>query len=228
MPDPSSSAKLTWQTDAGPAEYLLRPEVVAVAGRQPGNAIVVDDLMLSRRHAQFAWDGEGFTVEDLGSANGTFVNGQRIKARHRLVDGDEVRLDQRRFKFQLVQSGAALAAAASETIVAPSVARTAGTRLLVRAGPDAGQEIAIEADSLTIGRAGRNATWEVRLTDRSVSRPHVRIERHGDEYSVVDLGSANGTQVNDQAITGPRRLADGDVITIGETRLVFRMGAPPS
>jgi len=222
MTESRTLARLTWQTEAGPAEHVLQLGEVVVVGRHADNAIVIDDLMLSRQHAQFAWDGEAYTVQDLDSANGTFVNGQRISGPHRLVDGDEVRLDQFRFTFQMLPQ-----AVEEATMVAPSVqaARGQKPRLLVRAGPDAGQEIELTSDSVTLGRAGRNATWEIRLSDRTVSRPHARVQRDAEGYIVVDLGSANGTLVNDQVISESCLLADGDVITIGETRLVFRAGS---
>ena len=215
--------RITWQTESGFAEYVIKPDEVVVAGRSSENAIVIEDLMLSRRHAQFTWDNEAFAyaVQDLGSANGTYVNGQRIAKPHRLVDGDEIRLDQRTLKFHLIQP-----VIEHETIVAPTVQAepTDVARLVIRAGPDAGQEIQITGDGLTVGRAGRNATWEVRLTDRTVSRPHFRIQRQGPGFVIEDLGSANGTQVNEQVINAPRPLSDGDVIAVGETRLVFRAG----
>lgn len=66
-----------------------------VLGRDPAG-IVLDDETVSRRHAIFRWDGP--TVEDLGSSNGTFVNGQRVVGRTRLQDGDLVLLGQCQLK----------------------------------------------------------------------------------------------------------------------------------
>ena len=68
---------------------------------------------------------------------------------------------------------------------------------------------------------GVNPANDVVLEDRLVSRRHARIERHGNTYVLVDLGSTNGTYVNDvvHKITSPVRLAVGNVITVGITRL---------
>ncbi|MFQ5557715.1 MAG: FHA domain-containing protein, partial [Acidimicrobiales bacterium] len=57
----------------------------------PECTISFDDPNISRNHAEIRPDGTGFVITDLGSTNGTKVNGARI-TRHRLVDGDRVSL----------------------------------------------------------------------------------------------------------------------------------------
>jgi hypothetical protein len=59
-----------------------------VIGRGRGCDLVVDSAKVSREHAAVVRDGEGWALEDLGSANGTWVRGERI-ARRRIEDGDE-------------------------------------------------------------------------------------------------------------------------------------------
>ena len=49
-----------------------------VVGRLPGIEILLDDAQVSRRHAEITWDGARCTVMDVGSHNGTFVNGARL------------------------------------------------------------------------------------------------------------------------------------------------------
>src|SRR5437868_6399718 len=48
------------------------------------------DTMLSRQHCAFEWNGGGWTVRDLGSKNGTTVNGQNLMREHRLAPGDRI------------------------------------------------------------------------------------------------------------------------------------------
>ena len=69
-------------------------------GRTPGNDIVIDNVGVSRRHAVMrVQDGKAF-LEDLGSANGTFVRGQKIE-RHELQDGDEIAIVKHRLVYRI-------------------------------------------------------------------------------------------------------------------------------
>ncbi len=78
---------LSW----GDREYTLRPGV-QVIGRDADADVRIDALSVSRQHARLTWQGAGATIEDLGSKNGTWVNGARVERARRLADGDEVRL----------------------------------------------------------------------------------------------------------------------------------------
>src|SRR5207244_3253260 len=59
-------------------------------GRAPGCDVVLDNPVVSHAHAELRRDGDGFVVSDLGSTNGTFVNGDRVAAPKRLAPGDVV------------------------------------------------------------------------------------------------------------------------------------------
>lgn len=76
-------------TDAGRTFALGGDEI---AGRDPSQPIPLSDDQVSRRHARFALSGGEVTVEDLGSRNGTYVNGQVLQGARRLVPGDRVRM----------------------------------------------------------------------------------------------------------------------------------------
>jgi len=79
-------------------------------------------------------------------------------------------------------------------------------------------------------RIGRGSGVDVYLQDSQVSRQHTEITQQGDQTYIRDLGSTNGTFVNDERITGPRLLRPGDQIRIGDTLLVSQAvgvaGAP--
>jgi hypothetical protein len=96
--------------------------------------------------------------------------------------------------------------------------------LRVTAGSAAGEEIEI-LDELVFGR---HATGPGRLAqDSELSRRHARVGRAtGGGWIIEDLGSTNGTYVNDQRIEGARPLIEGDRIEVGATKLVVAAGAP--
>ena len=70
-----------------------------LVGRSPYCSIVVDDATISRQHASFQLSRAGLTVEDLGSRNGTRVNGQRIWGVRLLEPGDWVEVGNQRFEL---------------------------------------------------------------------------------------------------------------------------------
>ncbi|HET7171473.1 MAG TPA: DUF3662 and FHA domain-containing protein [Gaiellales bacterium] len=80
-----------------------------------------------------------------------------------------------------------------------------------------GREIDVEGQTTVIGRSSE---CDVVLGDPNVSRRHAEIRRMGRGYSLVDLGSTNGTEVNGQRIT-ETSLMNGDVIGVGTTQITF-------
>jgi pSer/pThr/pTyr-binding forkhead associated (FHA) protein len=77
--------------------FLLRAERTMI-GRSPDCDVFLDDVTVSRRHAVIAEEGGRFSVEDLGSLNGTFLNRQRIE-RAVLSDDDELQIGKYRVVF---------------------------------------------------------------------------------------------------------------------------------
>ena len=61
-------------------------------GRDVGNDIVINDAEMSRRHARLAVQAGGYILEDLGSTNGTAVNGERLTSRHVMREGEIISL----------------------------------------------------------------------------------------------------------------------------------------
>jgi len=79
------------------ARFLLDQDVTTV-GRHPNADIFLDDVTVSRRHAEFLRDGAKFTVRDLASLNGTYFDGQRIDE-VQVTDGAEVQIGKFRLTF---------------------------------------------------------------------------------------------------------------------------------
>jgi pSer/pThr/pTyr-binding forkhead associated (FHA) protein len=95
---PSGSALLVVKRGADIGARFLLDQDVTVAGRHPNADIFLDDVTVSRRHAQFLRHGTSFEVKDLGSMNGTYFDGVRIDSAL-LDDGAEVQIGKFRLTF---------------------------------------------------------------------------------------------------------------------------------
>jgi adenylate cyclase len=96
---------------------------------------------------------------------------------------------------------------------------------LVIIGPDGPQE----RDLATVNSLGRHPNNSIQLLDRIVSKEHCFVELRGNRWVLRDLGSLNGTYINDQRVVGESFLSHGDQIALGNTRAVFQdvVAVPP-
>ncbi len=115
-----------------------------------------------------------------------------------------------------------------EMVTATSVARVI-VRPIGEGASDQSREREFALDGRTV-TVGRSPTCDISLEgDQLASRRHALLRAEGDRYTLVDLGSSNGSFVNDVEIQEPTVLHDGDHITIGEHDLLFLTGpASPS
>ena len=187
------------------------------------------DPRLSRRHARIFIDDAGRPmVEDLGSTNGTWLNGERLTAPALLATGAELRVGQSTFDVEVADAARATQLDTGVPAVTPTVPEPppSAARLLVLAGPKQGEEIPL-GDELLIGRGyGEPGALG---GDRLLSRSHARIARGpGGVFFLQDTGSTNGTVLNGVALRRVHALKDGDEIEIGSSRLEVRglPGAP--
>ena len=79
-------------------------DAITTLGRDVNNAIVIDDPFASSEHAVLTFRGRSWYVEDLGSTNGTFVNGRAVAAVSPLGFGDEVSIGQVRMRLERARS----------------------------------------------------------------------------------------------------------------------------
>jgi pSer/pThr/pTyr-binding forkhead associated (FHA) protein len=177
-------------------------------GRSDECEILVDQDGVSRTHAVFFRAGAEFVLEDLGSRNGTFVNGNRIE-RHTLHDGDRIQIaPSAEVEFRW---SAEPPATESHRNRRGSLAEV--TYRLVPLEAPGSAAIPIRSRVTTVGREQAAIT----IPDSSVSKLHARLDWDSDGLFVTDLKSRNGTRVNGSSVFRGA-LSDGDIVEFGDLR----------
>lgn len=95
---PSGSALLIVRRGNNVGARFLLDTDLQIAGRHPNAEIFLDDVTVSRRHAEFTRNGRTFSLRDLGSLNGTYYNGESIN-QVELANGGEVQIGKYRLTF---------------------------------------------------------------------------------------------------------------------------------
>ena len=95
---PAGTALLVVKRGPNAGSRFLLDADVTTTGRHPESDIFLDDVTVSRRHAEFVREGGGFLVRDVGSLNGTYLDRQRIETAG-LANGDEVQIGKYRLVF---------------------------------------------------------------------------------------------------------------------------------
>lgn len=217
---------------AGPAAGTRIPvaEELELGREVEGPGGLGEDPRLSRRHARLWRSDEGaLCIEDLGSANGTAVNGEPLRDPRRLSAGD--RIEAGATTLELRGPGAAHArvrhpagAATPPTGERPLMATAsaepiAGTAELLHAG----RRLPIAPAGTTVGR---DPDCDVVVSSPRASRLHARVEADAEAgHVVVDLGSGNGTYLDGRRLHGTSRaLRPGDTIAVGDDELRYVTG----
>jgi pSer/pThr/pTyr-binding forkhead associated (FHA) protein len=212
---------------AAGGEVRKIPDAGLVIGRDPECGLVVNSTAVSRRHATIAPGLLGYTVSDE-STNGVLVNGVRIERTALLRQGDLLRIGHADFRFEADPAafdGTHLAAAeepstpaAAPALPSASAAALLATLEVLTRGVDEGRRFRIERPLVQLGRAAHN---EVRIADDSVSASHATLLWRGTGWTLLDLGSRNGSYVDGERII-EHQVSSGCEIRVGNVKLLFR------
>jgi ABC transport system ATP-binding/permease protein len=201
------------------------PEVFEpiLIGRDPECTLVLSGPLISSKHARLLRTDKGLELEDLDSANGTFVDEQPIKrvmigwdqpfiiGDRPLVPRDVIRKVMEKHAEEHTFAGTlGLGQISGGFEEEDSTARMEKVKVKT-ATVDFG-----DGDALIVGRG---ADADIILDTPNVSRNHARLERAGDILRVTDLGSTNGTFVNGRRISGVTTVQPDDDLRIGPHRL---------
>ncbi len=153
---------------------------------------------------------QGYVLTDLGSKNGTFVNGQQVQ-QALLRGGEQLRMGQTELVFTMPGVGAVPVSSFQPP------ASAAMAYLAVMAGEQEFARYPVASGTVL----GRYAGCPVDLNaDALVSRQHARLDCQAGQWIVTDLGSGNGVFVNDRQVTS-QALRHGDEVRVGNTRMRF-------
>ena len=218
------------QQDGPEQEYELGKTSITL-GRAMTNDIILSDARASRSHARLECSPAGCRIIDLGSSNGTRVNGLRIDQVD-LKPGDTISLGNTQFRFEVAPSApvdanvtmlyseADLDLAMDREVLPVSIHETSTPSLVIFTSEKTWEFSLEDIDSVTIGRTEGNP---VIIEQAKVSRRHAEVVRKGGIFILRDLGSTNGTWHKNERVD-EMILQDGDIFRIGQAQLVFKSG----
>jgi ABC-type multidrug transport system ATPase subunit/pSer/pThr/pTyr-binding forkhead associated (FHA) protein len=164
-----------------------------IIGRSADCDIALDQPGVSARHCRLTETASAVLLEDLGSTNGTFVNGVQITAPVRITRGHHITL------------GLSVLLPWPDGIKAP-------------AGLAAERAVRLGDTPITLGR---DPKCDLVVLDPQVSRQHARLTRSGKGWQLEDLDSTNGTFLNNRRLARPKILSAGDSIGLGGHRFTL-------
>jgi ABC-type multidrug transport system ATPase subunit/pSer/pThr/pTyr-binding forkhead associated (FHA) protein len=225
----SREFKLIQRDDTPPKkEYeLTRSEIII--GRDPNVDLTIPSPAVSRRHARLTRQGEGYLLEDLGSSNGTFLNGERLGEPRLLKSGDQVRLGQAiTLTYEapspepVQQTAASSAPAVPDKVMQTMLEADINLDDIKAAGPPkllvsvAGGDSKTHTLTESVYSIGRGDSNDIVVPSQIVSGQHARLERVNGGYQLEVLPQAkNPVLFEGRPMEASRVLHHGDILRIG-------------
>jgi len=223
------------------SEYTLE-NVETTIGRKSENTIHIDNMAVSSHHARVVLVGNKAIFEDMGSTNGSVVNGRQV-TKHVLKHGDQIIMGKHELIFVDTSMGelptAQEEAAAGEGDMEKTMVLTAQGRMnafgsaepvsnkpslplasvQILSGPQAGKTIELTA---SITSMGKGDGCKIIVKGLTVGKQAAVITRRPTGYHITQLEGLSRTRVNNDSISSePRILKDGDIITLSDMKMEF-------
>ena len=213
--------KLTYTLDG--QEHTIEVGDSCSIGRAPTNDVPLEsEVGASRRHVQIMKLAKSFELSDLGSTNGTKVNGKKVE-RHRLAHGDRIDIGETSLRWterdddDEVDIEEEISFGDDAPKRKPAAVAGDQSYLVFAGGDRDGKRIQLDKPRTTFGRRSSNT---VSIESAAVSGYHCEITREGGSYVLRDLGSTNGTMLDGDPVT-EIALQHGGRIRVGDQLLVF-------
>lgn len=181
-------------------------------GRGSKNDIIIHDNEVSREHVHIVRMSQGYEVHDLDSSNGTFINGQIVEDKWLAHAPCIIELgDSITFELQRHHPDSD-----SETSSEAYIDPDAPQMYLVVTTSSQDEPALYPLNSVTT-RVGRSTTCDVVIIEPEISREHFQLILGQQGYVIQDLGSTNGTRINNDPLTGQSIVTPADVIQVGQS-----------
>lgn len=201
-------------------------------GRAEENAVSLPTPGISRKHALIVVSGNNYFLSDLGSGNGTFLNGTRLTPNEQnlLRHGDTISIENYNLSFNQIDE--MLASSFNEITdsdilevkllkrVLKAIDKEKVPSLEVLNGNFIGKKFFVPDDATEI-TFGRDASAGFQIEEHVISRQHAKIAKRDKEFIIQDLNSKNGVFVNNRRVM-EEAVHDGDRIALGTIVLIFR------
>jgi len=210
-------------------------------GRDTTNDIVVDDILVSRHHAKIFFNDNGYCIQDLKSGNGISVNDKKVLqktlqnldeisvGKYTLIFMDDLRptievgedgenfMGEKTFVLPINRPEIMAVLAKHKHPVKMSEAMVAG-RIVMMSGQAYEKPIDL-TNTTTIG--GKSDTADIKLSGFFVGKKAFTIHKAAEGFFITHVEGKRMTKVNGSVVIGEQELQDGDLITIGATKMKF-------
>ena len=221
--DGQTKCKLVVKQGSQPGQEYEFSQAELTIGRDPTCEISIAQTSVSRRHARLSRQGDQYFVEDLGSSNGTTVNGKPVHGVMPLNSGDQLGLglevilafEDPSQKASPTRLSQATIAEVQQTILEQDRQTATGKptpELVVVVSGATPQTYQLTQNQISIGRLDDN---DIVIPSKIVSRHHARLERAGEGYLIIIHPDAtNRLLFEEKPIAERHRLHDGDEISV--------------
>lgn len=199
-------------------------------GRNSTSDVVVPGITVSRSHAVISRRIKGWYIYDLESKSGVSVNGDKVQNKATIQSGDVFTIAGKEFRFEIFDDPVQKVGKKKKKASVPAdprqipssgapaqpVRKNVTPRLI---NPRTGEAYILVGNCVAVGSSPKS---DIRLYGVGISRTHSMLVLYEDGWAINDAGSTNGTYLNSGRVTSPQLLFDGDILTFGSERLIFK------